>query len=1524
MQTHFPRHSRCGSRDGVALLAVLACILLLTILIVSYISFTKLNHISTAEYGNSVQAQEIAQGGLQDIVTDLHQEIVAGSSASTNAATFVVSGTPVYVPTVNLTAVPARVGYAASAWGTDTTSSTFAPSLVRVSRRDTTASPGTNYSPPLNTTYYPGTLPLNRASAASTATASTNGRTISPNRWNKPMLLVSTGTANIPSSFTTASTGTTGAPDWVYVTRTGSRVCQVSELASLKESSNLTRNYGTITPGSNPPVSPVVGRYAFVMYDEGALLDANVAGSPSTLINNSTVVASTATAPPSAPISNQDGVSGRTLTYAGKSYQSSVDLMQLTGFSGTGATGQAIIDSLIALRNTSVGGGASPVNGPAYLTSLFQYASYGFTSFTGTTTAGVTSSDAPFLSRQDLINYFSKIDSNINTSSATYSKALPYLGTFSRAVSAPTYSPPIDSNQDPNYNAPATPTPGLATTAPVAYKDNAENPGNLSGVIANRDLANVRFANTGTVTHYYDDQTGTTTPTGTATYSVSAGDPLLQNRFSLAKLNWLTRPWAGEPDPGTTSPTYTSSNFPAAIQACFGLYWGPPGSSPTQAGSTTTTANGGNPCWNYVGSPAGPGATATAFTGTIETLDQVAQENREPNFFELLKAAILSGSLGLGPGHAAFADGTDNATVGEAGSSYDVRNMPHASDCWGGGSIFSYTFIPSTASASTPPPAPVPQLIPDVQIIQIGANIIDQYSPDSYPTAIYFPYHQIQGTVVEPVTGSAKNALFGPVDMVYGEQNLPELSKIDAVFCCPNPMRSSDPNGVPTAGSPSVDDNAHSFEGWLQPEIWNPHQEPASALANEPHKFEIRAYGSASTWVLEGSSYLAPDMTVVPNGWTPQTPLTSALQTQAEPGPPSTPVAVNWIYSNSPVQSYYTGVSSTETSSTGTNEQAGTIDFTDTSPTSSFYLWPQPLVSPDAQSTLPLVTVCQSPLPSPSAGTAAGENITDTALNTFPYYNVPMINAPAAYYPVTYNHFVAFSAGVISDQASSLGNPYMPFWQPSGTYTTMTYPGYQAGLSFPVTASGIGCTSYALGWIDSGNRFHPYNFITGAFQQCYDTFYDDASHDNGGQIDGRVGGVGPGSTSVSSQNTLNWGNVDPRTGRFFITGNFQTGALIPYSTILALKNSTLNASNWTSKLGGIPSSATNVSGNFNSPQATGNQDGCFPQDWIMNATSVLSSNQRITTGQGDFRVGVTYYADPDGVVRPADGLYSDLATGDGVPTLTDPGTGSSALGDKQLPLVANSAGTDAIPMSSTSSTGNARHGRRPVILNRPFRSVGELGYVFRDLPFKTLDFFSPSSADAALLDVFSLTDESKISSNNQMTSVVAGQVSLNNAPLPVIMAMIVGGSKKDLDPTYNFSGTSGLDGSNIAGVISNYLQPTSGPNPILNRAALVTQIQNAIQYISSGAIKDTSRNFVSTDKYNKAYFEAPIRALADITNTRTWNLMIDIIAQSGEMSPTAQTLNDFVVQGEKRYWLHIAIDRYTGKIVAQQLEPVYE
>jgi hypothetical protein len=66
------------------------------------------------------------------------------------------------------------------------------------------------------------------------------------------------------------------------------------------------------------------------------------------------------------------------------------------------------------------------------------------------------------------------------------------------------------------------------------------------------------------------------------------------------------------------------------------------------------------------------------------------------------------------------------------------------------------------------------------------------------------------------------------------------------------------------------------------------------------------------------------------------------------------------------------------------------------------------------------------------------------------------------------------------------------------------------------------------------------------------------------------------------------------------------------------------------------------------------------------------------------------------------------------------------------------------------------------------------------------------------------------------------------------------------------------------------------------------------------------------------------RALSEVVQTRTWGLLIDLVAQTGHYTPNATGLADFIVEGEKRYWLHIAIDRFDGTIVGQQLEEVTE
>jgi hypothetical protein len=54
-------------------------------------------------------------------------------------------------------------------------------------------------------------------------------------------------------------------------------------------------------------------------------------------------------------------------------------------------------------------------------------------------------------------------------------------------------------------------------------------------------------------------------------------------------------------------------------------------------------------------------------------------------------------------------------------------------------------------------------------------------------------------------------------------------------------------------------------------------------------------------------------------------------------------------------------------------------------------------------------------------------------------------------------------------------------------------------------------------------------------------------------------------------------------------------------------------------------------------------------------------------------------------------------------------------------------------------------------------------------------------------------------------------------------------------------------------------------------------------------------------------------------------LFIDVIAQSGRFPPNATSLqNGFVVEGEQRYWVHVAIDRFTNEVIVKLIEPVNE
>ncbi len=237
------------------------------------------------------------------------------------------------------------------------------------------------------------------------------------------------------------------------------------------------------------------------------------------------------------------------------------------------------------------------------------------------------------------------------------------------------------------------------------------------------------------------------------------------------------------------------------------------------------------------------------------------------------------------------------------------------------------------------------------------------------------------------------------------------------------------------------------------------------------------------------------------------------------------------------------------------------------------------------------------------------------------------------------------------------------------------------------------------------------------------------------------------------------------------------------------------------------------------------------------------------------------YADPDGIQRAGAGAYS--------------------------------TGNDGRPLISGNATS------RPIILNRPFRNVGELGYAYRDAPWRNVDFFTANSADGALLDLFCVQE------NLNERGLVAGQVSLNTRQPAVLQAIISGAMKDEVNATTLGSTT---DAANIAAAITALTAST----PFVNRSELLAKAAAALA-------PNTSQ-----DQQVKIRREAALRALSDVGQTRTWNLMIDVIAQSGRYAPNATDVKKFTVKGEKRYWLHVAIDRYTGEVIDRVLEPVYE
>ncbi len=224
----------------------------------------------------------------------------------------------------------------------------------------------------------------------------------------------------------------------------------------------------------------------------------------------------------------------------------------------------------------------------------------------------------------------------------------------------------------------------------------------------------------------------------------------------------------------------------------------------------------------------------------------------------------------------------------------------------------------------------------------------------------------------------------------------------------------------------------------------------------------------------------------------------------------------------------------------------------------------------------------------------------------------------------------------------------------------------------------------------------------------------------------------------------------------------------------------------------------------------------------------------------------------------------------------------------------------------------------PITLDHAFTTVGEFGYGLRPEyalnRFQRLNF-NGTANDPSVLDFFTY---------NPVGSAYPrlGIVNLNTRNIPVMAAILQSALKKDVDVT-----------------------PLPNPFPAVAPAeaslaaqdiVAATRTQAAVNRGDIGRLTAAAASRVGSvsgcsGECQEKVPEAIARALSEIGQARTWNLMIDVIAQTGRYAPDAADFtqaNKFVVQGEKRYWLHVALGRdlVSGQVdvLGTQIEEVLE
>jgi len=1352
-QKLFARAKKC---NGFALVLVLAFVVLLTGIALAFLSDSLLQRQVSNSSAGQVGSSLLADGAVDVITGDLQSEIAAGS---TNPPVTVATGgvtTKLYIPTSSTgaaystnagpypTMLPATQGFTRPA-GTGTNG---LENLVKVSSSGQPFFAGGAFT---------GIGPT-RAAASST---NAGDRPIQPKRWNKPLFLQPTSADNLTPHTTTPFP----VPDWIYVANDGTNPTQ---------------------PGTS-----IVGRYAYAIYDEGGLLDINVAGYPA------------------------GGV-----TASDASYKNAEAYADLTVSPISLTTAQ--INEIVSWRNQAT------ITAPQGYQTYVAGNTTGFLR-TGNTNLAGSISDRMFVGRQQLIDF---LTNKLAPGDTTVMGALQYLTTFTRDLNEPSF---IRLHSTTATGSPATPaTWDFNATVPHVLTDTSGG-NNAAGL---DDQINPSFLAVRT-------QTAITRNDGAP---AAAGEALVR-RFALNRLAWLTckGPSASrnmtdsdmaELINNGISASYLALGTPERIKSYFGLVW-----------DTT------NHYWTYVHNGSGSGS------GPIMRLREVSlTAGREPDFFELLKATVNVGAIGKALTLHSLTT-TSTADQAQANRDYSV----------------------------------------DYAIIQLGANIIDQFDADGYPTRIEF----------NDGSGAARE--------FAGVENLPYIYRVrNGLIKIAASQRSDSTPGYTTnrsAAAAGITVNNTGVGALVQyVDLWNPHDYTPASLnrtmgTNGPTAFRVYA-----------TSTLSP-LSVVANGGgvSSSSNYTGGLSTADRNQSPGFQTIYHFPWTG-------------ESRSLNSNNTEMTFSIPRTAVGAALFREPTILFQPNMPT---------------------GSNLASTPISKKDS-SLGVLSSNPSFFGAG-----GISSAVASDDGTGLpalgGNGYIGFY--IGAQPLIYMSGGREYAAQQTEISGSPMLTYTL--------------------QCQDAYgawvtYDEKSAVwSGGTNDVIMGGA-------SNQFLLQWGagpnfgiTLDPRTSRFgmlngyspaqayffapfhkvFVVDPTRSGFMNQAQGVVLTQRDGYCGGGLAPTFGAISSQAT-----WCPLPSMGWYTG-YPCDTPHNGSEPLCRLSLIEQNDANYRseraisdqtgwggdgvpprggsTGATqavYYADPDNVVRRAAGAYNTNTTNcSNMPNQAAMLSGSFAY----LPLATANNFTTGTSLSRTDGSSG-----RPVVLNRPFRSVGELGYVFSGTPWKNVDFSLPESGYTGLLDAFCVND------SDDPAGLVAGKINLNTRQQGVLTAILNGAYKDErfaLGDTLHPSLTSTFAGQVALALRTRTTSVAAHQGPLTNPAELVGQFiaPKTVAAAAPGG-GDPSSALYGTASYGgfsadligalpsgvdrqvQRFREASIRALSAVGQTRVWNLMIDVIAQTGKFPNGTTDFGKFSIAGERRLWVHVAIDRFTGKVIDKHVEVVTE